>query len=172
MIKENSYINIPYFMVKDLELKGNELLIYAIIFGFCQDGETKFTGSLSYFAEWTSSTKQGVLKNLKSLLDKNLICRKEYNRNGIKFVEYYVTEFNGIKQSLTPPIKQSLPNNIDIYILDKEKEKEKEKGKNPPLPLEGQADFVSYEEQRKHNYDLAELTKQKMQEELTRRFGK
>lgn len=125
-MKNNSYINIQSFMVKELKLKGNELLVYAIIFGFSQDEETRFSGSLSYLADWTNSTKQGVLKNLKSLIDKGFIKKYEYTKNNVKFVEYYSTEFNG-------GIKQSLTNNIEIdnldYILKKEKIDKKEKNK-------------------------------------------
>lgn len=126
MIKSGNYISIQGFMVKDLGLKGNELLVYAIIYGFSQDGETHFTGSLQYLADWTNSTKQGVLKNLKSLLEKKLIQRVDVERNRVKFVEYYTTEFNeGIKQSLTGGIKQSLTNNIDIDNINKQEIKNK-----------------------------------------------
>lgn len=121
MIKNENYITIQGFMVNELHLKGNELLVYAIIFGFCQSKDQRFTGSLQYLAEWTNSTKQGVLKNLKSLLEKGYIVKEEKLLKGVKFCEYYTTEFNGvlnkveqgIKQSLTEGIKQSLPNNID-----------------------------------------------------------
>jgi len=119
-MKSENYINIQGWMVKDLGLKGNELLVYAIIYGFCQDGETHFTGSLQYLADWTNSTKQGVLKNLKSLLEKNLIQREDIEKNKVKFVEYYTTEFNGgIKQCLIGGIKQSLTNNINIDNINK-----------------------------------------------------
>ena len=125
MINPENYINIQGWMVSELGLKGNELLVYAIIFGFCQDNESHFTGSLQYLADWTNSTKQGVMKNLKSLLNKNLIQKQEIEKNKVKFVEYYTTKFNGgIKQSLTGGIKQSLPNNIynnninNIYMSD------------------------------------------------------
>ena len=121
MIKNENYITIQGFMVNELHLKGNELLVYAIIFGFSQSKDQRFTGSLQYLAEWTNSTKQGVLKNLKSLLEKGYIVKEEKLLKGVKFCEYYTTEFNGvlnkveqgIKQSLTEDIKQSLPNNID-----------------------------------------------------------
>ena len=72
-IKDGNYIVIQSFMVKDLGLKGNELLVYAIIYGFSQAEEQTFSGSRQYLAEWTNSTKQGIDKNLKSLLDKGLI---------------------------------------------------------------------------------------------------
>lgn len=109
-----NYINVQGWMVSDLELKGNNLLIYAIIYGFCQAENCKFTGSLNYLTTWTNSTKQGIIKNLKTLQEKGLIKKEESFFNGVKNVKYYVTKFNGgVKQSLTEGIKQSLPNNIE-----------------------------------------------------------
>lgn len=75
MVKENSYLHIEAFMVNELKLKGNELLIYAIIYGSSQDGQSQFTGSLQYLADWTNSTKQGVIKCLKNLCAKKLILK-------------------------------------------------------------------------------------------------
>ena len=130
-IRADNYIMIQGWMVTELELKGNELLIFAIIHGFSQDGETRFTGGLQYLADWTNSTKQGISKNLKSLVNKGYIAKEEKIINGVKFCEYYATKFNevlnkvelGMQQSLTPMqqsltggIKQSLTNNKDNII--------------------------------------------------------
>lgn len=136
-IKDGSYINIQSFMVTELELKGNELLVYAIIYGFSQTNGTYFSGSTQYLADWTNSTRQGIMKNLKSLIDKGLIEKVGENQQ----VNYYkalrpVNKVNqsteltrkqslqGAKQSLqeevtefTGTCKQSLHNNID-NILD------------------------------------------------------
>ena len=92
------YIVIQEFMVRDLHLKGNDLLVYAIIYGFSQDREQAFKGSLSYLATWTSSTKQGIMKNLNNLIEQNLIKKKEIINNGIRTCEYTtnVDEFNGM----------------------------------------------------------------------------
>lgn len=121
-MKNENFIVIQGWMVNELHLKGNELLVYAVIYGFSQGEGNRFTGSLQYLADWTNSTKQGVLKNLKSLCEKGYIGKDEKIMNGVKFVEYYSTEFNGvlnkvewgIKQSLTGGIKQSLTNNIEV----------------------------------------------------------
>lgn len=111
----------------NLNLKGNELLIFAIIHGFSQDGESEFHGSLQYLAEWTGATKQGVIKNLKSLQEKGYIYKREIHKGSMKFCTYSanVSEFNTIKQSLIPhstefnsTVKLSLPNNIDNTIVD------------------------------------------------------
>lgn len=126
-IKPENYVQIQGWMISELGLKGNELLIFAIIYGFSQDEVNKFSGSLQYLADWTNSTKQGVLKNLKSLVDKNIISKEENINNGVKICSYYVTKFNGgIKQSLMGGIKQSLPNNIEYNKLDNKKEIYKE----------------------------------------------
>lgn len=132
-VKDGNFITIQSFMVKDLKLKGNELLTYAIIYGFSQNGEDKFTGSLQYICDWTNSTKQGIMKSLKSLVEKGLIEKTDIYKNGVKFVEYhaieltsikqnltgYATKLNeGMQQSLTPPMQQSLPNNISLNTIN------------------------------------------------------
>lgn len=119
-VKRENFITIQGFMLTDLKLKGNELLIYACIYGFSQAENQVFNGSLQYLADWTNSTKQGVIKCLKSLEEKSLIVKKENFINGVKFCEYYATKFNtpinnvdgGMQQSLTGGGQQSLPNNI------------------------------------------------------------
>ena len=139
-ISNENYINISGWMVTELGLKGNELLVYAIIYGFSQAEEQVFGGSLQYLADWTNSTKQGVIKNLKALVEKGLLGKNEKILNGVRFCEYYVTKFNrecnsveqGIKQSLIGGIKQSLPNILDIDNKeDNIKEKNIEKKKTP-----------------------------------------
>lgn len=125
-INNENYVLIQGWMVNNLKLKGNELVIYAIIYGFSQTENQLYTGSLQYLANWTNSTKQGVIKCLKSLQEKGLIGKKEKIINGVKFCEYYLTKFNGvlnkvewgIKQSLIGGIKQSLPNNIVIDNIE------------------------------------------------------
>lgn len=119
-VNRENYLVIQGFMIRDLKLKGNELLIYAIIYGFSQAENQVFSGSLQYLADWTNSTKQGVIKNLKSLTEKGFIVKQEKTINGVKFCEYYSTKLNTllnkveypIEQSLTGDIKQSLNNNI------------------------------------------------------------
>lgn len=72
-----SYITIQTWMVSKLELKGDELLIFAIIYGFSQDGISSYKGSTRYLSFWTGKSKETVLKNLKSLRMKKLIERKK-----------------------------------------------------------------------------------------------
>lgn len=88
MVNNNNYINIQGFMVKDLGLKGNELLAYALIYGFSQDGETWFTGSSKYIAEWLNIDRRNVLAVLQKLVDKGLLIKNEKIINGVKLCDY------------------------------------------------------------------------------------
>ena len=117
-ITNENYIVIQGWMVNELNLKGNELIIYAIIYGFSQLENQKFTGSLQYLADWTNSTKQGVINSLKSLIEKNLIIKEEKIINSVKFCEYHTTKLNGVLNKVEWGIKQSLPNNIEDNIED------------------------------------------------------
>lgn len=133
-VKDENYINIQGWMVTKLGLKGNELLIYAIIYGFSQTENQTFNGSLQYLADWTNSTKQGVTKNLKALVEKGYIIKEDKYINNVKFCEYYATKLDtvynkvaqGMQQSLTgyttkfnTPMQQSLTNNINDNIINK-----------------------------------------------------
>jgi uncharacterized phage protein (TIGR02220 family) len=107
-VKDENYINIQGFMVTKLGLKGNELLIYAIIYGFSQTEDQVFNGSLQYLADWTNSTKQGVTKNLKSLVDKGYIVKEDKYINSVKFCEYYTTKLDTVLNKVAYPMQQSL----------------------------------------------------------------
>lgn len=125
-VSRNNYISVQGWMIRDLGLKGNELLIYACIYGFSQAENQVFSGSLQYLADWTNSTKQGVTKCLKSLTEKGFIVKTDKVINGVKFCEYYATELEGVlnkvaypmQQSCMGGIKQSLTNNISFNLLD------------------------------------------------------
>lgn len=109
-ISNDNYITIQGWMVNDLNLKGNELLIYAIIFGFSQNGENKYDGGLQYLADWTNSTKQGVQKALKNLVNEGLLIKEDRVINKVKFCSYCAV-VDGMQQSCMG-MQQSCTNNI------------------------------------------------------------
>ena len=90
---------------------------------------------MQYLAEWTQSTKQGVIKNLKNLVEKGLILKSEILRGSIKYCTYKINiahdiirqntvddnneKFNGIKQSLMNNKIDNINNNIDNNNIDK-----------------------------------------------------
>ena len=126
MIKNDTYIVIPSWAVTKLGLKGNSLLIYSLIYGFCQDGESCFHGSLEYIQEWTRSTRQGVINSIKDLVNKGLIIKE----SGFPNNRYYVNKklltnckscnCKQILQMNEDSSKKSLHNNIDNISISKD----------------------------------------------------
>ena len=87
-IRSSNYITILSPMITVLRLKGNELLIFALIHGFSQDGQSSFKGSLQYLIEWTGLDKTTIIRLLKHLIEKRFIKKIEYEENKIKRCEY------------------------------------------------------------------------------------
>ena len=123
-MKSEQFITIQGWMRTDLNLTGNDLLVYAIIYGFSQDNESEFTGSVQYLADWCGASKQGIRKNLKNLLDKGYIIKTEYEKNGIKFCKYRYAPREVADNSVAPQTtqlptpQQSCYNNIETNNIE------------------------------------------------------
>ena len=148
-IKKESFFTVQAFMVNELKLKGNELLIYAIIFGFSQAENQFFTGSLNYLASWCGiSSKTTVKTILNNLIDKGLLEKEDIYKNGVKYCKYkalteiksisipadedkknckgiskidmgYINNCYGGISKIDMGISKIVPNNIDIHIDNK-----------------------------------------------------
>ena len=98
--KIDNYITIPGFAIVELGLSGNELLCYSLIFGFTQDRETEFRGSLNYVASALNVTKQNAKKIIDRLIDRGLIEKREIFFSGVKFC-HYVANRHGVAETAT-----------------------------------------------------------------------
>ncbi len=88
-VRKNGFFVIRSFMIDDLGLRGNELLVYAIIHGFSQDENQYFTGSLNYLTAWTGGTdKKTIIRALNCLIEKGLLEKEEVINNNIKYCRY------------------------------------------------------------------------------------
>jgi len=121
MLNDNNYITIQSFMVKDLKLKGNDLLVYAIIYGFSQMDNQEYYGSLKYLMEWTNSTKKTMITTLASLCEKGLLEKREETIYGVKHTFYRVSPRGWCKNytrgvKITPGGVKITPNNINNNI--------------------------------------------------------
>ncbi len=99
-------------MITKLKLKGNELLVFALIHGFSQDGESRFKGSLRYLIEWTGLDKSTVIKLLKQLVDKQYINKFEYEKNKVRYCEYtsnYWVALEWLENPTTPRLENPTP---------------------------------------------------------------
>lgn len=75
MINDGNYITIQGWMRTELNLSGNELIVYAIIYGFSQNNQGEFTGSVQYLADWVGCTKRTVTTILRKFVDEELVTK-------------------------------------------------------------------------------------------------
>lgn len=89
-MKKFGYTTIPDWML-ELGLRTPEVICFAVIFGFSQDGESTFKGSRKYLA-WKMCVKdvKSVDAALLKLLKSGLIEKKLAERNGVKTPEYSI----------------------------------------------------------------------------------
>lgn len=89
MIKDTNYYQVSGWMRTKLNLVKTELLVFAIIYGFSQDGQSKFTGSLRYLCDWSGSGRSAVISALKKLVEKKFIVKESTEMNNITFNKYF-----------------------------------------------------------------------------------
>ena len=97
--------------MREMGLKGNELIVFAVINGFSQNGNGSFHGNLAALQEMCGiASRQTITDILKSLVDKGFINKTEVTLNGLKNISY----------SVCPKIGQGVQKmDMDVQKLDK-----------------------------------------------------
>ena len=100
-------------MRTELNLKGNELMVYALIYGFSLTDEGWFTGSRQYLADWLGCTTRTVQSVLDKMVSDGLLIKRKSKQNGASsYCDYRVKKVKNFpKQSE----KISHHNNIYKY---------------------------------------------------------
>lgn len=115
-VQPNNYLALQGWMLTDLHLKGASLILFALIYGFTQDGESEFSGSITYMQQWAGISRRGTIKALDKLLADGFIEKQKTTVNGVTICRYRAI-VGGSKQSALPVNKvhggseQSAPNN-------------------------------------------------------------
>ena len=71
-MKDENYFTVQGWMINRLGLSGNELNVFAIIYGFSQDEASSFDGSSQYLADFCGISKVSTLSILSKLTEKSL----------------------------------------------------------------------------------------------------
>lgn len=79
-------------MLNELQLKGTELILFAIIFGFSQDGQSTFSGSLRYLQECSGVSRSTVMRMLGLLVDKGYLERHNKLVNNVRLIDYSINK--------------------------------------------------------------------------------
>ena len=142
-LQKENYIVVPAFVVMPISegglgLKGNEAWVYAIIYGFSQDGESWFEGSQGYLADWCNSTTRGIRKNLEALIDKGLIEKREGSANGRLVYDYRVLHSSSYRNKVPTSAEQSLH-----HIIEDNNTPYKDSNESLYPPKRGKQSFVA-----------------------------
>ena len=126
-VKDDNFFLVSGWMLNRLNLKGTALHVFAIIYGFSQDGEGSYTGSLQYLMDFTNTTKKTIISTLQELVEKGYLIKTENYINGVKFNTYKASTplvkklHQGGEEITTDPVKklhqggeEITPNNISI----------------------------------------------------------
>lgn len=139
------YIVILPWMREDLDLKGNELLVYALIHGFSQEAQGCFFGSLEYISRACGCSRNTTIGTLKNLVGKGLLKKREFTENNVKVCQY--TAITGGSAKIGLPVQNldggsaeiGLGGSAEIGLNNKtiieNKSITKCKGTRPPLIL-------------------------------------
>lgn len=114
-VKNENFVVIQGWMVAELGLSGAALLIYAVIYGFSQDGQW-FRGSQRYLAAWAGISRRQVLNVLAALERKKLIEKRvELSPKKVRHCAYRATRELELASSAAAAADQP-----DNEITDKE----------------------------------------------------
>lgn len=107
--------------MRALGLSGNDLMVFALIYGFSQNGQGCFYGSLPYICETCGISRRTAIYILNNLVKYELIIKNESIQNGVKRVFYQVNTGSAkiaqVVQKLHNGSAEIAPNNIkDINI--------------------------------------------------------
>lgn len=104
-MKDEHFFVVQGWMINRLHLSGTELMVYAIINGFCQHGDGDgYIGGNATLMKWTGASARTIGMTLQSLEKKGLIER-EY----IKTAKGRLGKIRTHGAESSPPIAQNLP---------------------------------------------------------------
>ena len=88
-MKDTDFIYIPGWAVNQLKLKGNELMVYSIIFSYSRDGIQWYQAPAEYLASCVGASVSTVKDCLKKLTDKGLLQKRAEKYKGSVDRVYY-----------------------------------------------------------------------------------
>lgn len=121
-VREDNYFAVQGWMVTELKLKGNALMLYAIIYGFSQTTNTAFTGSVDYLCEWLGGvSRPTVINTLDNLVKQELLTKSSTTKGALIYNSY--TALRPSKKILSdedPTSKKTLPDTSKNFLLNKD----------------------------------------------------
>ncbi len=123
MVTPDSAVTIHAFMRNELGLTGNDLLAYAVIYGYSQNGTCWYTGTREEIAEWCGASKTTISRCIAKLEQADLIERR-HGADGKSSVMDYRAKRNAVASK---PVQLTIgdkfvpptPEDVDAYARER-----------------------------------------------------
>ena len=155
-VREDNYFTVQGWMITELGLKGNALMLYAIIYGFSQTTNTEFTGSVDYLCSWLGGvSRPTVINTLDALVEQGLLTKNSVTKGAIVYNKY--TAIRTSKKILSdedPSSKKTLPVTSKKILLNNnsndniENPLPKGKGEQAPSGKRSYAEILSKDDNK------------------------
>lgn len=129
-VNDYNYFSVQAWMVNKLNLKGCERDVFAIIYGYSQDEESDFHGSLEYLSQLTGYSRNAICTALKSLTDKEFLIKTEQTTNNIKTCRYRTSYLYAVQATCTQTEKSVQATCTNNKEEKDNKKDNKERGQN------------------------------------------
>lgn len=91
-VTDKNFLTIGGWMRTRLDLSGNELVVFAVIYQFSQGKAGRYIGGLPYLADWCGCHTDTARRALRNLEDRGLITAIRGEVNGVPYCNYIVCE--------------------------------------------------------------------------------
>jgi len=134
----NSYFTIYDFMVDELHLSQNQLLVYALIFSFTVNSQSGCSGSKSAIARRIGACRMTVNKSLHALMQKGFIEEKSAGKTKI----YLLKSFTGSDKFFSSDMIKSLSETCQISLHNNKSDNKNDRySKKRRAPQKSQPSF-------------------------------
>lgn len=113
-LKDENYYSVQAWMVTRLGLSGNKLNVYAIIYGFSQDGKSEFDGGTDYLVQFTGASRRSIINILQELTEAGLLVKRSVMKGGVSYSSYVACT-----SAKTAPVQESHQCKNDAEVVQK-----------------------------------------------------
>ena len=91
-VTDTNFLTIEGWMRSALDLSGNDLIVFAVIYQFSQGRAGRYIGGLPYLADWCGCHPDTARRALRNLESRGLITAIRGEVNGVPYCNYIVCE--------------------------------------------------------------------------------
>ena len=106
---DKTYISVQGWMSTKLNLKGNQLLAFALVYGFSQDGQSEFRGTITYISKWLNCSRPTTISVMAALCNLHYINKRKGEIDGNERNFYCANQDEINRQLKNFTSKETLP---------------------------------------------------------------